>query len=112
MSLRRDLSGFHRLHDARTTLKPRSDEPRHNPAGDKDLRRRVDYFGHTPPFPVMLANFFIVTRLVNFFDLRAGRLPSGPGSMASAFAALRRDATEPSPRLRSGSVSAHAGCDP
>jgi len=22
MSLRRDLSGFHRLHDARTTLKP------------------------------------------------------------------------------------------
>jgi hypothetical protein len=108
MSLRRDLSGFHRLHDARTTLKPRSDEPRHNPAGDKDLRRRVDYFGHTPPFPVMLANVFIVTRLVNFFDLRARRLPS----MASAFAALRRDATEPSPRLRSGSVSAHAGCDP
>jgi hypothetical protein len=31
--------------------------------------------------------------------------------MASAFAALRRDATEPSPHPRSGSVSALSGCD-
>jgi hypothetical protein len=102
MSLRRDLSGFHGLHDTRTTPKPRSDEPRPHPAGDKDLRRRVDYFGHTPLLPVMLANFFIVTRAAcQFFRFKGRASPFGTGlyGVRLRCASARRHGAVPSPAL-------------